>query len=471
MTTRLRGSTWLLAATALLSFQLGRMALLDPDEARYAAASREMLLSGDLVAPSFNGEPRLNKPPLLYWLQSASFALFGTGEAAARAPSLAAALATLALVSWWAGRRLPGAAGRSVAALATTPLFFACARLAIPDMLLALGVTAALLCWHEAIRENERSRKRRLVAAAALACCLAALAKGPVGLALPACVIAAAAWLTRARGAVTARGAMLALGGVAVVAGPWAVALASRIGLDEALRILARETYGRTVGGLDHPRPFYYLLMTFWPAFLPWSLSAPYTVISAARASRRSDPVSALLVCWLLVTVAFFSLPADKNDAYLLPACPALALLAARELPPRLAWLMALLGMAIVVAAGTLAAEPLSQRRSLREAVLAAGLSPPQRRGDLALAAYKSSRPSLVYYSGSTARWLSRPAELRRWLDDLPAGRPAALVIPRERLERLPPDLRSRLAAFRRAGGQPGIEVLVTPEAGPPQPP
>ncbi|MGE3180458.1 MAG: ArnT family glycosyltransferase [Phycisphaerae bacterium] len=46
---------------------------LDGDESRYAEASREMSTSGDLqawVVPHILGVPRLNKPPLAYWLQA-----------------------------------------------------------------------------------------------------------------------------------------------------------------------------------------------------------------------------------------------------------------------------------------------------------------------------------------------------------------------------------------------------------------
>src|SRR5574342_754431 len=116
---------WLLAAALLLSFLPGRMALLDPDEGRYAAAAREMAATGDLIVPRFNGEPRLNKPPLIYWLQAGSFSILGARETAARMPSLLAALATLGLVVWFGGGRLgAGTGGPAAAALATTLLFF-----------------------------------------------------------------------------------------------------------------------------------------------------------------------------------------------------------------------------------------------------------------------------------------------------------------------------------------------------------
>ncbi|HKY33900.1 MAG TPA: hypothetical protein VJV23_15320, partial [Candidatus Polarisedimenticolia bacterium] len=97
---------WLLLAGLTLSWGLGSLPLLDPDEPRYASASLGMASSADWVVPVFNGEPRLNKPPLLYWAQAAAFRTPLREEIAARLPSLTAALLLAAAAAWWAGRRL-----------------------------------------------------------------------------------------------------------------------------------------------------------------------------------------------------------------------------------------------------------------------------------------------------------------------------------------------------------------------------
>src|SRR5262245_22342093 len=82
-----------LAAALLFGAALGRRALWEPDEARYAEIPREMLASGDFVTPRLNGILYFEKPPLLYWLEAGAQRLFGTGEWALRLP-----VALLALV-------------------------------------------------------------------------------------------------------------------------------------------------------------------------------------------------------------------------------------------------------------------------------------------------------------------------------------------------------------------------------------
>ena len=75
----------LLLLSGLLFFLgLGDMGLTDRDEGRNAEAGREMFESGDRLTPTFNGELRVAKPVLLYWLMEQSYRLFGSNEFAAR---------------------------------------------------------------------------------------------------------------------------------------------------------------------------------------------------------------------------------------------------------------------------------------------------------------------------------------------------------------------------------------------------
>src|SRR6185503_10080140 len=101
-------------------------------------ASRDMILRGDYVIPWFNGEMRLKKPPLFYWLQAGSFRVFGESEFAARLPSALGCLLLVALAVAFAWRAAPGTpatrrrtALRAGAILVTMPLVFACSHLAI----------------------------------------------------------------------------------------------------------------------------------------------------------------------------------------------------------------------------------------------------------------------------------------------------------------------------------------------------
>src|SRR4051794_5816113 len=66
----------ILLCGALYLLGNGRVSLWDRDEPRYAQASRQMLESGDWVVPKLLDEPRIKKPPLIYWCQATSMAAF-----------------------------------------------------------------------------------------------------------------------------------------------------------------------------------------------------------------------------------------------------------------------------------------------------------------------------------------------------------------------------------------------------------
>src|SRR5262245_45321098 len=80
---------------------LGRLALIGPDEPRYAEVAREMLASGDYISTRLCGCLWFEKPALLYWLSALCYRIFGVGEFAARLPSAVAALAIVLGAYLW----------------------------------------------------------------------------------------------------------------------------------------------------------------------------------------------------------------------------------------------------------------------------------------------------------------------------------------------------------------------------------
>src|SRR5687768_1584571 len=98
---------WLLfaAATIVVYFVGLTMPLVGPDEPRYAQVAREMFERGDWVTPTLGGYNWFEKPALLYWLQIASYNLFGVSEFAARFGSVLFGLGTIAAL-WILGRHI-----------------------------------------------------------------------------------------------------------------------------------------------------------------------------------------------------------------------------------------------------------------------------------------------------------------------------------------------------------------------------
>src|SRR5512134_1540776 len=88
--------TWLIVLLVLAAapyfIGLGDSSIWDANEAFYVETPREMIESGDYISPTFNYEPRLNKPVLSYWIVAAFYKLFGISVAVERVPIAAGGL-------------------------------------------------------------------------------------------------------------------------------------------------------------------------------------------------------------------------------------------------------------------------------------------------------------------------------------------------------------------------------------------
>lgn len=91
-------------ACAIYFYGLGALALVGPDEPRYAQIAREMMMRHDFVTPTLGGSTWFEKPALPYWAMRLGFHLFANQEYAARFGSALTGLVTIAAVMWTGGK-------------------------------------------------------------------------------------------------------------------------------------------------------------------------------------------------------------------------------------------------------------------------------------------------------------------------------------------------------------------------------
>jgi len=319
------------ATAALLLFAgSASVPLLDPDEARFARTSVEMLRSGDLVVPTFEGRPRLVKPPLIHWAQVAIFSVFGSSEWTAR---LHAALATLGaiLLAAWVARRRFGEEGAmwTAAVMISTPLVMALGRIGTIDSLLALSVVAVIAL--DMAEPHRPSRFRGAVVGALLG--LAFLAKGPVGVVVPLLVMLAGRTASRRELLPGWRASLQGIAAWCAVVLPWGLAFIFALGFDTAEGILRGEAFERYLGGSMHGEPPWFYLQVVLAGFLPWSGPLVLAVVRAFRMRKEPEAQTAVYAAAGFVAgVVFFSLSPSKLPNYLLPLAALPAILVAWEL-------------------------------------------------------------------------------------------------------------------------------------------
>lgn len=117
-------------------FNIGNYALMDVDETRYVSMARDMFNTKDFMTLYLNGEYFFEKPPLYFWGECLSFALFGhVSEFSARFPvALYGSLCTFLM--YFVGRKVVSRRYGLISAviLATTMEFVMLAKFAILDI-------------------------------------------------------------------------------------------------------------------------------------------------------------------------------------------------------------------------------------------------------------------------------------------------------------------------------------------------
>jgi 4-amino-4-deoxy-L-arabinose transferase-like glycosyltransferase len=321
----------LLLVGALALLRLGAVPLLGPDEPRYARVAVEMQRAGAWVTPTLQGEPWLEKPPLYYWLAGAAFRVLGETETAARLPAVLALLLLTGATALVAARLYGAAAGLHAGfAAGTCLLTFAYGRAASMDMLLAACVTAAT--GLVALRLLGVAGRAALPAAGVFVG-LALLAKGPLGLLLPALACAAFLLVTRDRAAwnrLVRPAWMLVLAAAlcALVALPWYLAAWRAHGREFVDVFLLNHNLQRFTSTIHrHPGPVVYYLPVLLIGLFPWAGLVPAALGSVRPRGSRAD---LFVLCWLLLPLAFFSLAGSKLPGYILPCLPPLAILLGR---------------------------------------------------------------------------------------------------------------------------------------------
>ncbi len=314
----------------LFLFYTWAMPLIDPDEPRYASTAREMVLNGDWIVPHFNGAPRINKPPVVYWAIAICYKLFGIHELGARLPSALAAIGTVMIVYFW-GRRIEGRKSGFWAGvmLMTSPLFFFIARFCITDMLLTFFFSAALYQFFVEYQDARKKNARRLLMYFFLS--MVFLVKGPVGVLL--FVLITCCFLLWARDFRYIR-RLWYLPGFLLFAGiicAWGIPFWAQLGTKQIISLLTLETSGRFVSGYAHPEPFYYYISTFLLGFFPWSafVFIPIAALfkNRAVANREGKKEACFFTAWLVLSLVFFSLSKSKLMTYILPLSPSVVLL------------------------------------------------------------------------------------------------------------------------------------------------
>ena len=328
---------------SLLTFflGLGRQAITDSDEAFYAEAAREMVEGNDWLTPHFNYEDRWQKPILYYWVTAAAFAGTDATEFMARLGSAISGVG-LVLLTWSAARRLladPTSAWLAGAIAATCYGYFAMARAALPDLPLALFITATI--W-AALRATDPAERfpTSWAAIAGLTAGLGFLTKGPLGVVIPAIVLIPIWWRERNRVVIRPADATIAVVLFAVSGLPWYVVMWAAHGTPYLQSFFLADNLERfATTRYNDIRGVWYYIPILIGGLLPWTIYAlvlPWRVLRDLVQRRRAlTDVEWRLLVWTLAPLVLFTASIGKQPRYILPVLPPIAMMLAAGIANR----------------------------------------------------------------------------------------------------------------------------------------
>ncbi len=436
----------------------------DRDECRFAQASRQMFESvalpmerqdrrtddrgrpvgahaGGLVVPMVQDRARLNKPPLVYWLQAGSAALFTLGDPSRdamwmyRVPSVLCALLSV-LATWRLGLRLfdARAAWLGGAILALSPMVVWDAHQARADQLLLATTALSMLALARCVLVPRAPVRWAL--AFWLCVGLGVLAKGFITPMVAGLAIAAMCASRRSWAPLRAVRPWLGVPVLALVVLPWVGLIARDFGLGAYAQLVYEETFRRAAlgsreGHFAPPGTHLVLLVALlWPGCLMalQGLARAHRLAFGgapgegwrARIARTWTRASGhgpslFLLAWVAPSWLVFELSLAKLPHYTLPLYPALALLCARALLSGAAqrplkhpdwgfgvWLAVPVGLMVAAALGTQAgSEVRDPAMVLLAMIMLAGVAAPLL--ILALRAASRGRPAVAVLLGMGA--------------------------------------------------------------------
>jgi 4-amino-4-deoxy-L-arabinose transferase-like glycosyltransferase len=305
----------LFAVAVSFYLNLHAVPLFDLDEGAFSEATREMFVRGDFISTYLDGNPRYDKPILIYWLQAISVFVFGFNEFGFRLPSAIAATLWVLAVFWFVRRVRDERTGLMAAIITATALEVSVmAKAATADALLNLFIAGSLFCIY--LYWKERERRWLLLTFALIG--LGFLTKGPVSVLVPLSV--SFLFFAFSKELKTWFKVVFNPAGIAIflaIAMPWYVVQYLKEGDAFIQGFFFKHNIDRFSHSMEqHGGGIFYYIPVVLVAVMPFT-----TVLIRALLNIKqlwSDELSRFALLWFIFVLVFFSLSGTKLPHYVL---------------------------------------------------------------------------------------------------------------------------------------------------------
>ena len=310
--------------------------IMEIDAAQYASISQEMLQTGEYLQVHHRHADYLDKPPLLFWLTSFSFNIFGTSNFSFRLPSFIFLI--IGLISTYKLSRLlydHRTGMLAVLVLYSSQAYFLFSHDVRTDTILANVVIFAV--WQLWIFIQDRKLGSLVLGGVAVG--LAMLEKGPIGVMVPVLALGSQILYTRQLKVLWRWEWLLGLVVIMITISPMVYGLYAQFGFHGLEFYFWTQSFGRITGQSDWQdnSTVFYFLHTFLWAFLPWMFLAYYGVVKqlVVLVKNKFDgksPTEIITLAGFVLTFIAMSLSRYKLPHYVFVVFPLVAIITANTI-------------------------------------------------------------------------------------------------------------------------------------------
>lgn len=325
--TKSRALFFLILITMLYLIGAYAIDLMDNDATQYATIAMQMEDSGNYLEPVWRDWEYLDKPPLLFWLSSWFFSLFGLNHFAYRLPSI-----LINLLGVFSTYKLGTKLYSEKAGLYAAIIYASCFGIFVvnhdvrTDTMLTGFVIFSIWQLHSYLQ----SRKRSSFVMAFVGIGLAMLTKGPIGLMVP--ILSFGPYLIYQRNwkDLFRPEWLLSLLIIAVVLLPMVFGLYSQHGIKGIEFYFWTQSFGRLTGEnywIDTTGPLFFTHSFLW-SFIPWTIIALIAYFKKWYLFFKKENIEILCLSGITLVFIGMSFSSYKLPHYIYVVFPLFAILA-----------------------------------------------------------------------------------------------------------------------------------------------
>lgn len=299
-------------------FRLGSVTLFDVDEAVFSQATKEMIQNGNWITPTYNGEPRYDKPVLFYWLMAFSYKIFGINEFGARFPSAFTGFILCIALYFFLNLLKPKQALYTVLSFAFSFYYFVYTHAAVTDMALTLFISFSLMSFYLSVERHKSFIYGFYVFSA-----FAFLTKGLIGVLFPFAIASVYIFLKEGFKGLKKILNLKAMIIFILISMPWYAAQVLINGKEFLEQFFIKHHFMRYTGVISgHRGPIYYFIPVLIIGMFPW-----IAFFISGLKNLRNDNLKNFCLIWFCFIFLFFSFSTTKLPNYILPAIPPMSIL------------------------------------------------------------------------------------------------------------------------------------------------